>query len=439
MRSRGTAGSELRRVLWGDGAARTRTLIALLLLVACVVYLLVVHASGIETEVIRDRYWKNAVPLFEGTVPVTEYPPLALVFIAVPYLFGSTPWGYETAYVGMMYVVSVAGLCLVSRLASRTGHDPKVPMVVYGVLTLLMLEFVLDRFDMIAMVLTLAAVVMFAERRIPLSFVLLALGVLTKVYPVILFPVLTIALLADRRYRDAAVGFGAFAATGIAAVAVCWLMDPDIITNFIQYNGDRPLQIESVAASLIYPLSLLGISDMWIQGSSAESFWSDNLRGDLPDAVAGAMMGVMAALIVVVWLFYAWARRRAGGDFDMRLMALAMAACLLAFMVSNKVFSSQYLIWLIGPAAMLAMYSARGFQSSLFRTLVLALVLTQVNFAYNVGYLGGGPNIDALGMAVVLARNLVVVLALWLVAREILREARRTAVPGGSRTAEGSS
>ena len=37
---------------------------------------------------------------------------------------------------------------------------------------------------------------------------------------------------------------------------------------------------------------------------------------------------------------------------------------------------------------------------------VLTLVLTQLNFAYNIGYLGGGENINDLGMMVILARNI---------------------------------
>ena len=93
---------DLREILWGDRERRTRTAIVLLFLILCISFLIIVRALDIETEVIRDRY-VNAETIFSGVFPVTEYPPLVLVFIAIPRLFGSTPWGYETAYVAQMF------------------------------------------------------------------------------------------------------------------------------------------------------------------------------------------------------------------------------------------------------------------------------------------------------------------------------------------------
>lgn len=413
----GTASERVREALWGSTEARTRTVIAIGFLVACVVYLLVVHALGIETEVMRDRFWKNAEPLFNGEFPVTEYPPLALVFIAIPRLFASDPWGYEVAYVGMIYVFMVIGLCLVSRLAASLGRSGTRPMLAYAAMVLLMLEFVLDRFDIIAMVLTLAAFVLFAERRTGAAFVLLAAGVLTKVYPAVFFPVMLMALLYDRRYREALKGTVAFVLTGAAVVAVCLAINPDIITTFIHYNGGRPLQIESVAASVIYPFSMLGLTDVWIQGSSAESFWSDNLRGSLPDAVSGYLLPVAVVCVVAVWLVYARLRGRSAGDHSLALMSAAMLATILVFLVMNKVFSSQYLIWLIAPAIMVMLTAPERSQDRLLYVTLASMVLVQVDFAYNVGYLGGGAAIDDLGMLVILAKNLVVIYAMYLALR----------------------
>ena len=62
--------SDIKRILWGDEVRRATTVMAALFLVACTVYLLVVYFAGIETEVIRDRFWKNAEPLFNGEFPV---------------------------------------------------------------------------------------------------------------------------------------------------------------------------------------------------------------------------------------------------------------------------------------------------------------------------------------------------------------------------------
>ena len=148
--------SDIKRILWGDDVRRATTVMAALFLVACTVYLLVVYFAGIETEVIRDRFWKNAEPLFNGEFPVMEYPPLAIVFIAIPRFFGNTPWSYETAYVAEVFVFVVIGLLLVSRLARVLGYDRIKAMMAYSILVVLMIEFVLDRFDIFVMVIALA-------------------------------------------------------------------------------------------------------------------------------------------------------------------------------------------------------------------------------------------------------------------------------------------
>lgn len=411
----------VRSALWGDGAARNRTLLALAFLVACIVYLLVVRASGIETEVIRDRYWLDAEPLFRGEFPATEYPPLAMVFFAIPRVFGSSPWGYETAYVAMMWAFMVLGLLMADRTARDLGYSRGRAMGLYSLIVLLLLEFVLDRFDMIVAVFVIASLMFFAEGRSRMSFLMLAIATLLKVVPAVLFPVLLIALIAQGRRRDAFEGAAVYIMAGAVVMAVFWLIEPDSVTSFLDYNSDRPLQIESVAASFLYPLSMAGVSDMWIQSADEEgSHLSDNLRGSLPDDVASVLLPVTCVAVVAVWALYAWReRRRPSGGIG--AMALACLAAMLMFLVTNKVFSSQYLLWLVGPVLLVLMTSGKREGRTVLRLTVAVIVLTQLNFAYNVGYLGGGANIDDLGMMILLVRSVVCIALLLLCLRPFLR------------------
>ena len=395
-----------------DGVRKYQIIIAALFLVACIGYLVAVHFLNIETEVMRDRFWKNAEPLFNGEVPVMEYPPFALVFFAIPRLFADTPWGYNVAYVAEVLVFMVVGLLLVSKLAERMGHDQKKAMLVYAILMLLMLEFVVDRYDIFPAILTLASFYMFASKRHGCACLLLAVGAMTKLYPAVLFPLYLLYLAYGRQWRDAAVSCAAFLGTCVLIVGVAWLINPELITNFLSYHTDRPLQIESVPASVVYLLSMFGLTDVWIQPfADPDSFGSDNLMGPLPDAVASVMMPLMVVLILAVYAYYAVLRHRGVRDDDLRLIGLAAVAVLMLFMVANKVFSSQYLIWAIAPIAFVVASRDTGFERRLLWLSVLVLVLTQANFAYNAGYLGGGENINDLGMMVILARN---VLAVWL-------------------------
>ena len=425
---------DLREVLWGDDVKRLRTVLCVAFIVAAAVYLLVVHGLDIETEVIRDRYWKNAVPLFEGEMPVMEYPPLALIFIAIPRIFGSTEWGYETAYVAMMVVIEIIGLLIVSRLADDLGRSRKKAMLAYTVLAMLMIEFVLDRFDMIAMVIALAAVMFFVEKKYPAAFVLLAVGTLVKLYPAILFPVFFIYLLYTRQAKEAGKGFVWFAATGLIVAGIFWLIDSETITGFLEYNTGRPLQVESLWSSIVYVLSALGLTDVYIEGSSADSFWSDNLRGDLADSIADVALPVTVVLIVLVWLFYIYRARaeRDNGAGGMRLVALACLASVMTFLAFNKVYSTQYLIWAIGPALFAAMTVEKGEGKEILLALMVTILLGQLDFAYNVGYLGGGEAIDDLGMVIILLKNLA---TLWVLALAL----KGMAAKGGAGSDEGAS
>lgn len=96
-----------------------------------------------------------------------------------------------------------------------------------------------------------------------------------------------------------------------------------------------------------------------------------------------------------------------------------MLACMLVFLVVNKVFSSQYVIWLIGPVLLVMLVCNDGFGRRVFMLTVAIILLTQLNFAYNIGYLGGGDAINSLGMAILLVRNILTVYMLAVVLRRM--------------------
>ena len=397
--------SRLHAVLWADRDAQARTLMAVGFAVACIIYLAVIAATGIETEVMRDRFWKNAEPLFHGQFPPTEYPPLAMVFFAIPRLFGTTAWGYEVAYVAQMWVFIVVGLLLTDRMAVSMGRSRCRSMCVYSLLVLVLLEFVLDRFDMIVAVFMLAALVLFIEKRTSLSFAMLAVATLLKVIPVVLFPVFAVSLMADGRQRDAAKGTVVYILVGALTMAAFWIIEPASVTSFLTYNGTRPLQIESVPAALLYPLSMTGTVDMWIQSATDPgSFMSDNLRGPIPDAIASVLLPFTVVATAAVWLLSV---SGSGSRCAPGHMALACAACMLMFLATNKVYSSQYLIWVVPFIILIDTAAPEGQARRIMSLFVALLVLTQINFAYNVGHLGGGSNIDDAGMMILLARAVV--------------------------------
>ncbi len=101
------------------------------------------------------------------------------------------------------------------------------------------------------------------------------------------------------------------------------------------------------------------------------SHGSQGLSGSLPDAVAAASTGLELAAVLAIWVAFA-RLRRPGGE----AVLLASAASVAALVAFGKVFSPQFLIWLVPFVPLVR--GRRGLVGSLL--LLLALGLTQTWF-----------------------------------------------------------
>ena len=390
--------------------------------IACIGFLIAVFALDLYTEVINDRFEDNVQPLFNGEPWKMEYPPFALVFMVIPRLFGWIAETYEIFYVIEVFVFMVIGLVYTDRLAIHFGRDRKNSMLAYSALMVLLLEFVTDRYDIFPAVLTLMSFYYFVKSRYAWAFILIAIGMMTKLYPALLFPIYFLCFAVKREWKEAWKGTAVFIVTSLIIIVPVMIIDMDMITYFLEYHADRPLQVESVAASLIYPLAMLGLTEVTITSAKDPgSFGSDNLVGDIPDAVVGFLTPLMVICVLALCFFFAYVYRKADEEGRVKALGLAVAAAMMVFMVFGKVFSAQYLIWVIPPIVFLLMLGKNMFSTSLFRVTVAAFIMTQADFVYNIGILHGGSNIDDLGMIIILIRNILTVVMLYLMVRDMYR------------------
>lgn len=402
-----------------DSIKKYQLSIGIVFIVACIVYFIIVFVFNIDTEVMSDRF-DNANDVFNGQIPDTEYPPFALVFMVIPRIFASTPYWYNVGFVIELFVFFMIGLIAICKIAEKMEKNQKKFMLAYTILMLLLFEFVVDRYDIIPAALALLSVYCFMTKRYTWAFILISIGAMTKLYPALLFPIYLIPFLVDRDWKNAVKGTAVFAITSLAILIPAMLIQPDILSYFIGYHEGRPLQIESVAASLIYPFVMLGLVSAEISHGSG----SDNLVGPFPDAVASWLTPLMVLSVLLVYVVYACMlnkfRREGKGNNDERLFLFGSVILLsiTLFIVVGKVFSAQYLIWVIPP--LLCMFMSMGdhkLKKLMFTLMIISLVLTQAEFAYNVGYLGGGAGIDDIGMMIILARNIVVLVLLYYIIR----------------------
>lgn len=404
-----------------DRVKKMEIFYTVLLVIAFIGYLIAIYVLDIETEVIRDRF-PDADQLFNGDIPITEYPPLSLIFFVIPRIFFSDPFGYNIGYVIMIFVITIVGLHLMRRTAESLNMNPVWAMTIYSVLIALLLEYVADRYDIIPAVMTLASFYFFINKKMPAAFIILALAMMTKLYPAILLPIYLIIYMVERDWKGFATGTVWFL-IGAAVVALpCLLIEPDLIMGFMGYHSVRPLEIDSFAATLIYPFSLFGLTDVWIQASTdAGSYGSDNLRGPLCDAVAPWLTPIMMVLIVLFILWYGNVRYRLE-KVDERAFVLSAAIfiSLMIFILVGKVLSSQYIIWVVPFLALsLLLMKDHKLKWRIFWLSVATVVLTQINFAYTYLVTGGGESISSLSIIMILVRNLMLLAITLLLLKEI--------------------
>jgi hypothetical protein len=267
------------------------------------------------------------------------------------------------------------------------------------------------RFDATLSLAIAAAFCALLMRRPAVSGAAWAAGVAIKGSPLVLGPLALIWHLVERDFGALARATGAAAlvlvASGLILVAVA---GPNWSDPFV-YHALRPLQIESFYGGLLIAARLF---DPAIS-STSYSFGSQNVVSAYEPALraVAALAPFLALAGVYVWTFVALRRAK---DREARFSVLLAAACaaLVAFATLGKVFSPQYLTWLIplGPLTALSAGPTAG------RWMIIAFALTQYEYPFLYSTLG--TVIEPSFGFVVLARDLL----LWTWVLLLLRKPR---------------
>ena len=345
----------------------------------------------------------TAARLLGGEVPyrdfLVEYPPLALPFFWLARWLGGGGDGFARVFAGEVLLFHTATLWLVAR---QVGRDPAAPGLVAGltwfvVYSLALWPVLLTRYDPIPTFFAFAAVAGYSGRRPLLGGVCAGLGALIKLFPgFALLP----QIMRDWRgigTAGARARWGLGLTVGLGMVAWFFVGGSGTWAS-IRYHADRRIEIEAVFASLIWLADgLLGRTP-----SILYNFGAYHLVGDLPDLCALLSLPLLGCALVIV----ASGVTRESGDAD---LARASCGCLLAFIVTNKVLSPQYLIWLI-PFIVTLQGRWAGQVRALF---AVCCLLTTLDYPY---FFFGLVALEPVPILIVGARNLVLVVitgAVW--------------------------
>ncbi len=326
-----------------------------------------------EQTIINDvlYYADNLAKLNDGS-PLTEvlkeYPLPVLALVGLPWVlsFGNHIV-YATLFVGMMLAFDAAFCRL---LYVRAGKQQSPAVTLWLASGPMMGPLMVTRFDVVPGILAGASVLLL-ERRPRLATVFVAAGAAIKLWPAVLLP----ALAAPAKTRWRVVATTVVSGLVIAGTIVA-LGGLDRLLTPLTWQGDRGLQIESVPA-LPLMIAWAFTHDPWVVDftrfiTSEIAGPGDRFLITLATLATAASLLAMAAL----W-FRAWKR---GATISAETVGWIMLTTTGLLILTNKVFSPQYLLWLSPIAIAMVAVAPRG-DTGVRRFVVLLLsvgVLTQV-------------------------------------------------------------
>jgi hypothetical protein len=344
-----------------------------------------------------------------------EYPPLAFLAMAPPALVSTEYPAYRRAFIVYMLFLHFANMAmafsLLSPLGANLSRSARLRTIERALYVSLLFfaalgSVVVTRMDHIVVSATLLCLIAYAKTesssgnaRVAWAAAcgaLAALGVMTKIVPGLAGLAAIVMWLrsnAPDRFR-CAIACASSGAIVLAAIQVGMLaLAGDHYWDAYRYHALRGIQLETSYAGLLLLLHPFGVP-MHID----ESFGSTNLA-----SAATVWLKPLSAVLFAVCAGLVIAQRRFRND--------AVGACLLScvllliFMLTNRVFSPQYLIWVAAPLCVLC--ALQPTQRKLWALFFAAVLLSQL--IYPRGY----PVLKAmhpLAIALLNVRNLLLVL-----------------------------
>ncbi|MGW0863935.1 glycosyltransferase 87 family protein [Streptomyces sp. NPDC002611] len=338
-----------------------------------------------------------------GTFPQNDvtwqYPPAAALAILSPALLPFLH--YATAFFVLVCVTDLIVLALLMYAGRRPGKTLRGAWVwVVGVP--LLGPTVYSRYDVMVTAVAMAALL--AGARHPKTMgALAAFGALLKVWPAML-------LLAARR-RSAWVSA---LVTGIAVTGAFALVMPGGFA-FLTFQRDRGTEVESLGALVFHIARHFG----W-RGEVRLNYGSIEFLGPYVSEVSTAALFLTGAAFGWLVLWRLLARR-----FEEHTLADAAFVAVLMFTTTSRVISPQYMVWLVGLAAVCLCFPGSRMRLPVGLVLVACFV-TVLEFPL---YFANVVASDGLGITLLFLRNGLLVVATLLAARALWKATVPRTVP----------
>jgi hypothetical protein len=303
----------------------------------------------------RVVYTPQGNALLDGSYPQSQYPPGAVLLFALDALLGGGGARVSNAFLMVPFqLVTVAAVW-----AIRTAWSAWFAVVVaLWPLNAFFWEF---RFDVAPTAFLVAGLVLALRERWVLSGATLGIGAAVKWSPALAAATLALWLVTHRQARSGLRHSLAFVAAFLAVNLPFLLWAPGKVLDAYGTQSGRGITGESLP---FIPLHVLGAAD--VEGEFHDPAVVDSWANGA--AVAAQTLLLLALAALVVW--------------HVRTLAVAVAFAALmpvVFLISNRIFSPQFFVVLLGAWAVAGSLLARTrWDQLVFGALILGATLANV-------------------------------------------------------------
>lgn len=272
---------------------------------------------------------------------LVEYPLPGVVLVGLPWL--AVEWlDRPDLYAEAVLVLGLATDAAFTGLLHRFGRPARSAGVVVWLLAVPLLgATTYARFDLVPGVLAAAAVLLLVRHpRVAAASAAVATGL--KLWPALVL----MAIAARRRERWTVLGVAAAVGTALVAATVV-LAGWGRLVSPLTWQADRGLQIEAVLATPAMAAWAVDPTGHTVSYSAFNAFEISGPGVPVLLATTTALGALLVAGLVLLWAL-AWRR---GDSLTPDAIVWLCLASVSGFLVSSKVLSPQYLLWLLPLAA----------------------------------------------------------------------------------------
>lgn len=300
-----------------------------------------------------------------------EYPPTLILPILLPRIFSDSHTQYVKIFALQQCLLYFLCLYLVykilkSKLLKTSLAFEKI--LFYSLLSLLFLgQLFVTRLDLVVSLITLLAFYYLIQKKLFTANFWICIGAITKGFPIFFLPIIFIQLFKLKKYTSLA-GHFVLSFLLIAGVnfALAYFTEGKYWETF-QYHAERGFQIESTYALIPYLSHLFFDTVIWTYNSHGCTnitmpFFLNSLKG---------YTNIISILLIAAVYLRFLLKKNLSPENILRLFL----ALILAFILTFKALSPQFLIWLI-PLIFISWVD----KIRIIKIFLATLLLTQVIF-----------------------------------------------------------